>query len=321
MLQPVQLLAQDGWARVVEEAKKEGKLTVYNGTNFRVVRQIADLFQKEYGISVDVLDGRASEIRERIRTEQAAERKIGDLTYSGMTTLGSQMSEGTFDPHGEIPNVAKLSSFIKPNGTLLPTMVGNFAVLVNTRLIKPDAEPKSWKDLLQPQWVGKILSDDPRAAGAGEVWFEVMLDAFGREYHEKMAQQKPVFSRQFAENQRRVARGEYPIYIPFNVSETASLKGLPVKTLIPEEGIPYQPFAHAILKGAPHPNAARLFINFALDKEGQLTYAKEGFRPATDGMEASIPKDILPLTMAKLLGTTDWKRQNDMLKMAVEIYH
>ena len=73
--------AQSDWDKVVAEAKKEGKVVIYNGTNFKIVRQLGDQFQKEYGIAVEVLDGRASEIRERIRTEQAAGRAIGDLIY------------------------------------------------------------------------------------------------------------------------------------------------------------------------------------------------------------------------------------------------
>ena len=68
---PGSALAQTGWDKVVAEAKKEGKVVVYNGTNFKIVRKLGDLFQKQYGIAVEVLDGRATEVRERIRTEQA----------------------------------------------------------------------------------------------------------------------------------------------------------------------------------------------------------------------------------------------------------
>ena len=86
--------AQSGWDKVVAEAKKEGKVVVYNGTNFKIVRKLGDLFQKQYGIAVEVLDGRATEIRERIRTEQAAGRFIGDVSYTGRTTAAMQTAEG-----------------------------------------------------------------------------------------------------------------------------------------------------------------------------------------------------------------------------------
>src|SRR5690606_33851868 len=127
---------------------------------------------------------------------------------------------------------------LKVNGTLLPVTGGNFAILVNTNLVPEGDEPKNWTDLADPKWKGKILSDDPRALGAGNVWFSVTYEAYGEDYHKKMAAQNLVISRVFAESNRRIARGEFAIYLPFNISEYQSLKGLPIKPIIPEEGVP-----------------------------------------------------------------------------------
>ena len=310
----------DDWDAVVAAAKKEGKVTIYNGTNFPIVRKIADKFRAKYGIAAEVLDGRASEINERVRTEQAAGRHIGDITYSGLTTLTVEKSEGRFQPHGMLPNGKNVDPAFPDDGTITQACIGNFAILVNTNLVKP-GEIKSWKDLTDPKWKGKILSDDPRAAGAGEVWFEVTYNHFGLGYHEKMAAQHPVFSRVYAESERRVARGEYPVYLPYNISETPKLKGLPVQPLIPVEGVPYVGFAGATLKDAPHPNAARLFLNFLLDDEPQLMQAREGFRPAITGMDDKVPPELRPYTTgAKLLGTTRPDARNKMMKLAQGIY-
>jgi iron(III) transport system substrate-binding protein len=310
--------AQSDWDKVVAEAKKEGKVVIYNGTNFKIVRQLGDQFQKEYGITVEVLDGRASEIRERIRTEQASGRAIGDLIYSGATSIALQTAEGAFKPHGDIPLSRNLAEQFTSNGTFLPSSAGNFALLINTNLVKEDI--KSWKDLEDPKWAGKILSDDPRALGGGQVWFEVTYRTLGRDFHEKVAAHKPVFSRVWAESNRRIARGEFPVYLPFNVSEYQSLKGLPVKVIIPAEGIPFVPFGSALLKDAPHPNAARLFMNFMLDPARQLFFATEGFRPAAKDMGPRIPEEIRPLTQAKAMGTTEPGKTQGYLDLAKEIY-
>jgi iron(III) transport system substrate-binding protein len=310
--------AQSEWDKVVAEAKKEGKVVIYNGTNFKIVRKLGDQFQKEYGIEVEVLDGRASEIRERIRTEQAAGRAIGDLIYSGATSIALQSAEGAFKPHGEVPLAKNLAEQFTDNGTFLPSSAGNFALLINTNLVKE--EIKSWKDLENPKWAGKILSDDPRALGGGQVWFEVTYRTFGRDFHEKIAAHKPVFSRVWAESNRRIARGEFPIYLPFNVSEYQSLKGLPVKVIIPQEGIPFVPFGSALLKDAPHPNAARLFMNFLLDSTRQVLIAKEGFRPAAKDMGPRIPEEIRSLTQAKAMGTTEPGKTQGYLDLAKQIY-
>ena len=315
---PGRAMAQSGWDKVVAEAKREGKLVVYNGTGFKIVRKLADLFQKEYGIEVEVLDGRATDIRERIRTEQAAGRFIGDVNYTGRTTSTMQAAEGHFQPHGDLPRLTALAEPFEANGIFLPVKAGNFALLVNTNRVKD--EIKSWKDLENPKWAGKILSDDPRALGAGSGWFEVTYRAFGREYHEKVAAQKPVFSRVWAESHRRIARGEFSIYFPFNVSEYQSLKGLPIKVIIPKEGVPYVPFGAAVLKGAPHPNAARLYMNYLMDPARQLMFAQAGFRPAIKDMGPRIPEELRPLTQSKPMGTMEPGKTQHYLDLAKEIY-
>jgi iron(III) transport system substrate-binding protein len=311
-------LAQSGWDKVVAEAKKEGKVVVYNGTNFKIVRKLGDAFQNQYGIAVEVLDGRASEIRERIRTEQAAGRSIGDVGYTGATSAALQVADGVLQPHGGVPLSKALAEPLVDDGMFVPSSAGNFALLVNTNLVKEDI--KSWRELEDPKWAGKILSDDPRALGAGQVWFEVTYRTLGRDFHEKIAAQKPVISRVFAESNRRIARGEFPIYLPFNVSEYQSLKGLPIKVVIPQEGIPYVPFGTSLLKGAPHPNAARLFMNFLLEPDQQLMFAVEGFRPAAKDMGPRIPEDVRPLTQAKPMGTTEPGKTQGYLDLAKEIY-
>jgi len=305
---------------LVEKAKAEGKVRLYNGTNFTVVKDVAQKFEKKYGIPVQLLDGRASEIRERIRAEQASGRYLADMTYSGLTTLTRQHQEGTFQAAGEIPNAANLEPHLAGSKVIIPNMMGTFAILVNRSLVPPEDEPKTWSDLLNPKWAGKILSDDPRALGAGNVWFEVLFKAQGREFHDKMAAQKPVFSRAFAENQRRLARGEFAIYIPFNVSEYVKIKELPVKLVLPEDGLPYVPFALAILKNAPSPNAARLFMNYTLEPEAQSIFGTQGFRPGVKNMAENIPADLRPIAAHKLLGSTAVDRQEAMLALANEIY-
>ncbi len=310
--------AQSDWDKVAAEAKKEGKVVIYNGTNFKIVRKLGDLFQKAYGISVEVLDGRATEIRERIRTEQAAGRFIGDVNYTGRTTAAMQAAEGHFQPHGDLPLAKTIADPFEVNGTFLPSSAGNFALLINTNLVK---EPiRSWKDLEDPKWAGKVLSDDPRALGGGQVWFEVTYRTFGRSFHEKIAAHKPVISRVYAESNRRIARGEFPIYLPFNASEYQSLKGLPIKVIIPEEGIPFVAFGTTLLKGAPRPNAGRLFMNFILDPAQQLVIALEGFRPAAKDMGPRIPEELRPLTLAKPMGTTEPGKTQGYLDLAKEIY-
>ncbi len=309
------------WARVIDAAKKEGKVVLYTAhMGVRTHNDVAAAFEKRYGIKVEILEARASELRERIRTEQAAGRPIGDLSHNGSTTTALQLRDGTFEPYGELPAVANLMPQFKTDGTRVPLFAIVYGMLVSTRLVPAGTEPKAWKDLLDPKWKGKILSDDMRALGGGSVLFFVTMDAFGRGFHEELAKQDPVFTRDLSEAERRVARGEFPVWVPFSFSNYAQLRGLPVKAVVPAEGATYVNYELAVLKNAPHPNAARLLLNFFLEKDSQAVYANAGFVPTTQGVALNAPPQIRELIEVKLLGTTNPDRQNDMLKAAKEIY-
>ncbi|MBR0842170.1 ABC transporter substrate-binding protein [Bradyrhizobium liaoningense] len=308
-------------AALVAAAKAEGKLTFYTsflGAPFHLVA--IKSFEKKYGISVEMLDVRASELRERLRTEQAAGRFIGDVIQNGAATMIRSQRDGELQPHGGIANASRLSPRQAATDVVVPSYILAYGMLVNTTQVKPADEPKSWKDLLDPRWKGKIQSDDMRALGGGQVMFSVLQDAFGRDYHEKLAAQQPIFSRDVGNDERRVARGEFPMRIPQLFSNTTVLKGLPVKLIIPQEGVPYIRFDMAVLRNAPHPNAARLFINHYLSDEVQLIYANAGLIPVVDQLEGPVKEEMRALSGAKLLGTTDVDTQDAMLALAKEIY-
>jgi iron(III) transport system substrate-binding protein len=95
---------------------------------------------------------------------------------------------------------------------------------------------------------------------------------------------------------------------------------LPVKLVIPVEGAPYIRFDLAVLKNAPHPNAARLLIEYYLSPEAQLVYANAGLIPVIKGVAEKADPDLRALAGAKLLGTSDPNTQDAMLDLAKQIY-
>ena len=314
--------AQDPeWPKVVEAGRKEGKVVVYNGAvGMPVLPKIAAAFEARYKIRMELLEARASELRERIRTEQASGKVIADVLHDGSTTTALQVAEGRFQPHGALPNAARPVAPFAVDDIRIPIYVIRFGLLINTDLVKPGEEPTSWRDLLKPRWKGKILSDDMRAVGGGGLFFMVAIEKFGKEFHEKLAEQQPHMSRDLRGNYPRIARGEYAIYSPFSLVDMMDLKGLPVKAIAPSEGVPYVLFQGSILKGAPRPNAARVFLDFLLSDEAQLLYGQVGYGMVVGGLEGKIPSEARAITQVKLLGTTDPKQQEEMMKLARQIY-
>ena len=311
----------DDWATVVEAARKEGKLVIYTasiGSPFH--KTVIKAFEQKYGIQVELLEARASEIRERVRVEQSAGRFLGDIHHNGSTTTWLMTRDGNFQPHGPIPNIKNIVPPYDADDIRVPAEVISYCLMVNRNLVKPADEPKSWKDILDPRWTGKILSDDYRALGGGAVLFVVMYDTFGKEFVEKLAAQKPVFSRDIQNSERRVARGEFPLYIPFSLQDYNNLKGLPVKPIVPIEGRPYVRFDLTVLKGAPHANAARLFMNHYLEPDSQIVFANAGYNPVVKGVVEKTLEEIRPLLATKALGTTVPERQDAMLEMAKQIF-
>jgi iron(III) transport system substrate-binding protein len=313
------------WDKVVAAAKAEGKVVFYSGlVGSPSTAAVARAFEKATGIQTEFLDLRISEIRERMRAEQIANRVIGDvLTTSYNVTTSIEMNEGYIQPLGDFPNKGRVragSKIDNPTGTQVPAYMLKYGILVNSRMVTPADEPKRWADLADPKWQGKILSDDMRALGGGFNAFVALHDKLGVDWLKKFNDQKLVYSRDLREAERRVARGEFPIWTPFLFNNYSSLRGLPIKVIVPEEGVSYVQFVASRIKNAPHPNAALVFINFLLSDEVQAIYANEGLGPVIDGIDAKIPDDLRPLVTAKEMGTADWKREKQLLELAKEIF-
>ena len=193
-----------------------------------------------------------------------------------------------------------------------------YGILVNTALVKD--LPKSYSDLLDPRFKGKILADDFRAEGGGNTFFTVTHEKLGANFLERLAQNDVTFTRDQRGAERRVARGEYAIYLPFLLNNWPALQGLPVQPVILGEGATYTPFSASLVRGAPHPNAGRLFIDFMLSKEGQSIIAASGLWPVMDGLVDQFPPLLQPYAASKLLGARDGTKIEFMFKAAKDIF-
>ena len=313
--------AQEDWAAIEAAAKEEGTVVFYNAqAGWPQPIAAAEAFEEKYGIRVDMLQGlRGAEIIERVRVEVTNNQNTGDVVMMGVTGLVPMAGFGVLVDAGALPNKANLAQepWIPEE---VPVFNVTYGIALNTNMVPEADEPTSWKDLTDPKWKGKILSDEMTVPSGGQSWFAVMLDAFGEEYHQAMALNELQYDRSIRDKAKRVARGEFAFSIPFNLAELSELEGLPVKGVIPEEGAPYTPISVAMIKGGSNPNAAKLFINYLLSPEGQLHFAKDGLSIATGGMEEMVPKELHWRVFGKLLGHANIEKQPERLELAGEIY-
>ena len=166
--------------------------------------------------------------------------------------------------------------------------------LVNTQLVKTPEEPKSYKDLLQERWKGKIADGDPViTSGAYTVFVTLMNQGLvDLDFLRALGKQDIRFFTGTAEVVRAVAKGEYPIALlgPLVNTKEYMDQGAPIKALTMQEGTVVQVSTIAGIKNAPHPNAAKLFVNWVMSREGQAIYTKPlGIFPVRKDVEAFIP--------------------------------
>ena len=216
------------------------------------------------------------------------------------------MNEGYIQPLKAFPAKSRVragSKIDNPSGTQVSVYMLKYGILVNTKLVPPADEPKSWTDLLDPKWTGKILADDPRALGGGFNAFVAQNDKFGVDFLKKLAEQKLTFSRDLRESERRVARGEFPVYAPFLFNDYSTLRGLPVKAIAPVEGVAYVQFVASMARTRRIPMPRSCSSTFCLGRgadSSRQRRARPGHRrdrrensrrsaPAVDGEGNSAP--------------------------------
>lgn len=277
------------WEKTMAEAKKEGRVVISTSISGESRQQIADAFSKKYGIDVEIMAGRGSEFVPKI----LAERKVGlyttDLRIGGMgTSYFYQLQPGDMliplETAFILPDIKEPTNWYQGLGWIDEYhQAVTFAAYVsqtigiNTSMVKGE-EMKSFKDLLNSRWKGKLLLNDPTVPGTANRAIGFLLDIMGRDYLVELAKQEPVVVRDQRIHMEWLARGRYPVAIAplSDILLQFQNAGSPVKNLSMNEGEPMSAGhgAVALFKEAPHPNAARFFLNWLLSREGQLAYSK-----------------------------------------------
>ena len=259
---------------LIEAAKKEGKVIYYTSTDLPVAEKLAKAFEAKYpGIAVRVERTGAERVFQRIGQEYSSNIHAVDVVNSSDAAhFIVWKRDGILAPY--VPEeVAKSypAEHKDPDGQFASFRVWLSIIAYNTNLVKADDAPKSFADLLDPKWKGKIVKAHPGYSGTIMTATYQMQRDLGWSFFEKLAAQNIMQVQSSADPPKRLALGERAVmadgneYNIFQIKE----KGGPVQEVYATEGSPLIVGPTGMFKAAPNPNAAKLFCAYSFTPECQ----------------------------------------------------
>jgi ABC-type Fe3+ transport system substrate-binding protein len=301
------------WDRLLAEAKREGSVRISVPAGVAGLGEaFTKAFEEQYGIKVDSTSELSTTARVRIEQEAAAGRQTTDVLFGGASELISIYPAGLLAP---IAPKLLLSEVTDPskwlNGhiewvddadqyMLAASEWVHIDLMVNASVIDPRSIT-SWRDLLKPEYRGKIIAQDPHV-GAGGATARALVEAFGPEYIKALYQdQQPVVTRDAREVVQSMARGTQPIGLAILPAQAEEFRkqGFRLERVFPTDGAPAVSAGNSVaklVKDAPHPNAAAAFVNWYASKRGQEIYSELSLEPSRrlDVTVAAVPDYIKP---------------------------
>src|SRR5215216_6590720 len=266
---------------LIEAAKKEGKIVWYTSLDLPLAERVAKSFEAKYaGIACRVERSGAERVFQRIGQEYASRIRAVDVVQSSDAAhFIVWKRDGLLAPY--VPeDVAKHypAEHKDPDGTFATFRAWLSVIGYNTNLVKADEAPKSFADLLDAKWAGKIVKAHPGYSGTIMTATFQMARDLGWEYFEQLAKQRVLQVQSAADPPKKLALGERAVqadgveYIILADKEA----GKPVEPVYATEGSPLIVGPNGIFKQAPNPNAARLFQCFSFSPECQQLIVDHG---------------------------------------------
>jgi iron(III) transport system substrate-binding protein len=265
-----------GQSANVDAGKKEGKVVVYGSVVPQAMDGLHQAFKKKYGIEVDYWRGSSTQVSERALTEWRAGRPGFDIAEGNRGVQLIMKSEGLFQKF--IPPASEKfpAQYKEKDGLITPWRVLPISILYNTELVKAVDLPKTFDDLLNPKWMGKISIPDPtrHTTTAQFLWnLEKFKGDKWLDYVRALAKQKPILVESLAPVTTTIIKGEAVVGITY-IKYIKQYKG-PVN-YIPMDKYLTDPNYLSLGAKSAHPNAAKLYIDFACSTEGQKEIAEDG---------------------------------------------
>ena len=294
---PLQVHAQ---AVSLDAAKKEGKVVVYGTIVPQVMTLIQKGFETKYGVNIEYWRGDATKVIDRVLTEWRSGKPGFDVVIGARGPLSLGKAEGVYAKFAPSSAANFPAKFRDKDGQLTAWRITPVGILTNTDLVKPADMPKSWDDLLDPKWQGKISMPDPsrHASTATFLWnLQKIKGDKWLDFVRALAKQQPLLVESYSSVPNAIVRGEASLGISY-IQYVPQTKG-PIG-FAPIEQAFADPSDSAISAKAVNPNAARFLVDYLCSPEGQKKVAEThefvlspGVFPAIKGADRIMANLIL----------------------------
>jgi iron(III) transport system substrate-binding protein len=266
--------AQKITPELIEAAKKEGKVTWYTSVDLPLAEKVAKAFEAKYpGVAMRVERSGAERNFQRIGQEYASKIYNCDVVNSSDAAHLIIWKRGALlvpfvpeDVARDFPETQK-----DPDGMYASWRVTLCPLGYNTKLVKPEDAPRSYADLLDPKWLGKIVKAHPGYSGTIMTATQQLSRDLGWAWFDKLAKQKIMQVQSAAEPPKKVALGERAVMADGTeyLAEELKARGEPIELVYASEGTPLITGPSAVMARAANPNAARLFYAWSMTAEAQ----------------------------------------------------
>ena len=255
-------------------------VVLYSSNNTETIETALDVVKKtQPNLKVQQVTGGTGSLMKRIQSESKNPR--GDVLWSGgFGTLGAY--KDLLQPYKAPGTDAIPAEFRGPNDLWVGTNVHVMVMMVNERQLKGNAAPKTWSDLMKPEWKGKFAITDPSKSATAYMLVYGLLKQFGKDGLEKIAANAVVTSSS-GTTYKGVAAGEYPVGLTIEYAAQEYVAGgqKEIKLVYPAEGSYLAPEGMFIVKGAKNMDAAKTLYNALMSKEVQEAELTKNFRRPT----------------------------------------
>jgi ABC-type Fe3+ transport system substrate-binding protein len=279
-------------AQDLGKARQEGRVVFYTSWGPSDADYVVKAFERKHPyIKVEPVRASSEKTLNRLLTEQRANRFLGDVVAVSGIQSGILKEKGGLEPYESREAVNFPAEWRDPEHYGVGLHQTIYVIGYNSRLVPPDAVPRAYDDLLQPRWKGQLGWDTEEY-----YVFGALMKARGRdkglEFWRKLADQNINFRKGYTLLAELVSAGEYPMAVSLyqhRVDEYHE-KGAPLQWIAPNPLIGGDPNKISLLKNAPRPNAAKVFIDYMLSVEGQKLLQDKGRSPGRIGIGPKNPR-------------------------------